>query len=333
MPMENNNVHEFIQNLIQDDSFIRWVNSEFEEDNDRWSSYIDENIDQIDQINEAIHFVQKLKFADDESVNTQQLWTKIESSIGANTKDADNKVKSLFNYKWIMSIAAAACFVAVIFYRSGVNTELIQYATSTAEERVVFLPDSSSVRMNAQTSITFNSNNWKNDREVKMEGIAFYEVKKGSKFTVVTSKGNVQVLGTSFSVNTRHEEFEVICKTGKVSVTSVGAQEGIMLTPGDKSILNEGRLTLKSSETSGVNQIPWLDGVYTFDNATMGAVIEEFERQYDVKINISDQDKSILYNGFFKRGHLHDALYAITWPLSLKYRLEGKNVFITKESE
>jgi transmembrane sensor len=44
------------------------------------------------------------------------------------------------------------------------------------------------------------SDDWSKERTLSLEGEAFFEVQKGSKFSVVTSDGIVEVLGTSFDV-------------------------------------------------------------------------------------------------------------------------------------
>ncbi len=44
-----------------------------------------------------------------------------------------------------------------------------------------------------------------------------------------TYKGEVAVLGTSFNIYSRGEAFDVLCKTGKVSVTA--AKNTTILTP------------------------------------------------------------------------------------------------------
>jgi hypothetical protein len=55
--MSNKDLHNFQNELIENDSFIRWVKSEFEEDDDKWSVFIDEHPEEENEINKAITFV------------------------------------------------------------------------------------------------------------------------------------------------------------------------------------------------------------------------------------------------------------------------------------
>ncbi|MFZ1751423.1 MAG: FecR domain-containing protein [Saprospiraceae bacterium] len=326
--MNTKNTHQFDADLVQNESFIRWVKSDFEDDNDQWSAYIDDHIDDFSSINAAISLVRQMESSPDVAIDRQMLWSKIEMTLELPAYTDAPTVRSIFSVKYMAGLLAAACIAALIIFLPMFN-QVTNIETGVAQERTELLPDGSKIRMNANTKIAFNQKKWNNVRKVKLEGLAFFEVEKGKTFTVETPKGNVTVLGTSFSVDTRYTSFEVVCKTGRVSVHLPSGAEKI-LTKGDRLTFMDNNLVYVPSDEAHPNNISWLEGVYTFENKPLSFVLGELENQFDVEVNISDELRSVPYTGYFRKADINDALYAITWPLKLQYRLDGKQVFITK---
>ena len=81
---------------------------------------------------------------------------------------------------------------------------------------VVTLPDNSIVTLRGGSELSYAPYWWFADRSLQFEGEAFFDVEKGSSFTVQSDNGVTQVLGTSFSIYANDENYEVFCKTGKV---------------------------------------------------------------------------------------------------------------------
>lgn len=325
--MSNKDLHQFQHDLIENDSFIRWVKSDFINDDPYWSAFIDDHPDEMDEINSAIRFVRMLDFSSDAVIDKSALWNRIEATAQLPKKQII-KGGNLRSLKYIIPLLAAACMLFIFIFKPGM-ANLKQINTGLAQEVSEVLPDGSSILLNADSKIEYNAKHWGESRNVQLSGLAFFEVQKGKDFVVKTIKGDVSVLGTSFSVHARDDIFEVICKTGKVLVSNkLHADDIVTLNPGDKVYLTEGRLNLSKAENGAVNEISWMEGTFTFENQSLEIVAAELERQFDVKINISEKNRTMLYTGFFKKGDLNQALYAVTWPLKLKYRVEGSNIFI-----
>ncbi len=327
--MENKDTHNFINNLVEDESFISWVKSDFTEDDDIWSQYIDKHMDQMDQINEAIGLVRAIDFKDDNTIDTKKLWQRIESNIQIETPIKTTIVSSLHRWR-LVGLAVAASVALFLVFRPGFDAEKI-VNTGIGQEITETLPDGSDILINADSKITYDTKKWDAERNVTLEGVAFFKVQKGSKFTVQTSQGRVEVLGTSFSVNQRDDIFEVICKTGKVAVTHSASSTTVVLNPGDMSVIENGKLVLKSAENGVTHKITWIEGVYTFQNASVSDVIDELERQFAVEVEVPQGIDSTMYTGFFNKGDLNKALYAITWPLGLTYKVIDNKVILSAE--
>jgi len=254
-----------------------------------------------------------------ETITQEEAWKKLSAKLTDQPKEEARTVKL---NRWIpLSIAASVSLLVIAFFvfrSTSVSTQL-------AETKIYQLPDGSEVILSADSKIAFNRWTWSNVRKVTLHGEAFFNVVKGSSFTVETVHGDVTVLGTSFNVNTRPAAFEVACFTGKVRVSS-GAEE-ILLTKGLYTKLEPEGLT--DATTFNVNQGTWRTGDFYFDATPLHQVIAELERQFNVDVVYSG-DASRPYTGYFNKKDLDQALDMIFKPMSLTHSREDNNKIIVK---
>ena len=197
------------------------------------------------------------------------------------------------------------------------------------EQLAHHLPDASNIQLNAGSSILYQPKKWEKERTVKLEGEAFFEVEKGSKFTVVTPSGTVEVLGTSFNVFARDGELEVVCFTGKVKV-SKNNQE-VILTKGLATSFDESQRLKSAQNVDLTSAAKWRSGEFIFNDESLRTVFGELERQFDVKVKASTEILNATGSYFFlKSDSLEDALQKITTPKQLKYKIQGRVIEISK---
>jgi len=229
------------------------------------------------------------------------------------------------NYSWLKPLIGIAAILTIFFgiryYNSTLDTEI---NTLASEKTTIELPDASDATLNALTSLKFNNNRWTNEREVKLEGEAFFKVAKGSKFNVITKDGIVSVLGTQFNVKQRDNLFEVVCYEGLVGVAH--GDNYIELNPGDSYAILDGKLIVKEKETRTTPS--WLDNISHFKSMPFKVVIAEFERQYNVTVTSGSLDTTLLFTGNFKHDDMDLALKSITLPLNLKYSLKNNSTIV-----
>jgi len=174
----------------------------------------------------------------------------------------------------------AAIFVisfSVYYYTTTLNTNI---STLMAEKTSLELPDASLVNINALTEISYNKKSWNQNRDIKLNGEAYFKVAKGSTFNVETPSGIVSVLGTQFNVKYRKDIFEVICYEGSVNVNYNNTDT--ILKPGDSFLLLDGKII--ATEKENIKNPSWVNNVSYFKSMPLNYVLNEFERQYDVTI-------------------------------------------------
>ena len=150
---------------------------------------------------------------------------------------------------------------------------------------------------------------------------------KGQKFTVNTKAGNVSVLGTQFNVIQRNGVFEVTCYEGMVNVNFKKIEKN--LSAGDSFKVIDGQI-VETGNT--ITQKPsWLNDESTFSSVPLKYVLAEFERQYNIEIEVYNIDTDQLFTGTFTHTDKDLALKSISVPSQIKFKLEGGKVLFYGE--
>ena len=200
------------------------------------------------------------------------------------------------NRLWISLAAAilvlAGMFSILRFYSTTVHSPIGQHLTA-------MLPDGSVVELNAQTTLKFYPLWWQFSRELSLEGEAFFKVTKGKNFEINSAMGKTIVVGTSFNIFSRTDEYKVTCVSGKVKVVSTTKDE-VILSPGYHAEVEQGGgiKVFKNYQTG--KSISWRDEMFTFTASPLSSVIQEIERQYAVSITLNTQTAHY-YTGFFSK--------------------------------
>ncbi len=236
------------------------------------------------------------------------------------------KVVQLNPFKKFMKVAAVAAFLVMgsYFYLNTLDEKVI---TQYAENKAVILPDNSEVTLNADSQLSYSIKNWTEERNISLNGEAFFKVAKGKRFTVATEAGTVAVLGTQFNVENRDGFFEVTCFEGLVSVTYEGKE--IKLPAGTSFVAVNGQI-VESQDARGTEP-SWLNDESTFKSIPLKYVLREFERQHNIEVETEHVDTDQLYSGTFSNTDTNLALKSICMPSQIKFKLEGDKVLFYAE--
>ncbi len=310
--------------LAGEDSFISWV--QHGENDHVWVQWQQSYPDRQTVVEEAKYIVQMMSGPATTSLDVkskQELWNSIASDISGKKKNF--KTRSLIIRWSVVAAAAIALFVWFNVYSGVQNIEVVPGVTADIK-----LPESSVVTVNAGSRIRYNEKHFQQDREIMLEGEAFFKVTPGSKFTVITPQGNVTVVGTSFNVISRPGRFEVSCFTGKVKVEQ-DPNDKVEITSGQRCSASRIQDNLQLNPFDPSASTPdWTRGKFTFENQPLSLVTGELERQYDVTVKLSQGIENLKYSGLFESGDLDTAVYMITWPLHLSAKISDKTVTISR---
>ena len=253
----------------------------------------------------------------------------VSNRLNVSIKDSFNKIKDktankkttvrkLHPISWSIGVAASIILLFGLF--SIFTTDLITHKTNFGETKTISLLDGSEVILNSKSTITFNEVDWKENRQLTLDGEAYFKVEKGSTFTVNTNNGSVVVLGTQFNVNSKDDFFDVVCYEGKVSVNS-NSLDYILLPTNSFRKINESSL---ESSTTQLLQPTWIDGESTFKSVPIKYVITALEDQYNIKIDSELIDDSTIFSGSFPHENLNIALITVFDALKIRYNQKEK---------
>lgn len=167
----------------------------------------------------------------------------------------------------------------------------------------LLLPDSSIVWLNAQTSITYPTDFGKNNREVELNGEAYFKVKKSKQtFIVKTKDVDIHVLGTEFNVIAYHNAplTEVSLLTGSIELKSPKMpNQGLVMKPNDLVRIKDGKL--HPSVINDFDYFRWKEGLLCFNNEPIESIIKKLELYYDTRIEVKkDALLKFRYTGKFR---------------------------------
>lgn len=253
--------------------------------------------------------------------SNEQAWAELQSKI-----QQPAKVIPLWR-RVSVGVAVAACLALAVWVFIP-SSNMATIAAVEFSEEPFLLPDGSKVFLNGSSTVTYDQASWSDERTIELDGHAFFEVEKGSRFIVATPSGTVEVLGTSFDVFARGEYFEVACFTGKVEVGDGLTTQ--LLTPGNCTRLDADGLI--APEPMADTQHGWMDGMFAFTDASLGRVVEELEARFGYEIEMQGL-ADMRFSGEFTTTDIQEAMELVCLPLGLEFSImSDMTVKITKAS-
>lgn len=201
----------------------------------------------------------------------------------------------VFPLRGLWQKAAIAAAVALIFslgwwlYPASTKTNATQitYAVPNGQRKLVTLPDSTQIWINAGSLVKIPAE-WSKDsiREVYLEGEGFFDVRKDPSrpFVVHTTEATIRVLGTSFNIEAYHQ-IAVTVATGKVQFSNKDGQS-VTLTKNQRSVWMAGEGEFQTTQADASLYSGWREGILQFRDEPLLNVIGTLERRFNVPMKV-----------------------------------------------
>lgn len=268
---------EALERLLEEDSLLRRASRLVEESQVKMDTHL---------LEESMH----------------RTWSKVEAGM-----KTEKKHRSML---LIRRYAAAAC-IATLFalggflgYRTWSKPDMLIVMNQGKEALLFTLPDNSNVWLGGGSRLKYPDKLSARNREVYLEGEAFFDVKKddGRTFQVITDIVEVTVLGTRFDVKvSKSEEIaEVVLESGSVQLNErEDTGKGVILRPGEM-----GRVKQQSGiEVHHVDlqlYTTWKDKYMNIESQRMENVMFMLSKRYHTEIRIEGDDlKDEIFSGRF----------------------------------
>jgi transmembrane sensor len=284
--------------------------------------------------------------------NLKKLWDESETipiSFSPDARDALKKVKSqlkhkkqLFlsaiNFRRVAALIAFIAGISVFFYYlfSDSKPALLELTTTNNKTDIV-LSDGSHIWLNENSKICYPSK-FKNIREIKLMGEAYFEVAKqpDHPFVISANHSVIKVLGTHFSVRSfSHEQsVNVMVTEGKVSLSPVNINDKILLTSGDQGILLLVSKKLVKEKISDANFLSWKTNEFTFENQPLEEIIRIIAENYHVRYKfLEDNVKRYKLNVTLKKKSITEICHILSQALDISIESDKSGMLIISKKK
>ncbi len=229
---------------------------------------------------------------DYEKIDTVNDWQKVRSRISFNTS-----VKRIPFRSYALRIAAVVILAigltflfTRIFNNSSTDKTIYFESLATNEVKTIELPDGSIIQLNKNSKIVRNDNYGIKNRDIILEGEAFFDVARNENipFRVHTLNSIVEVLGTRFDIKSDSGLVVVGVLSGKVAFyDSKNAENRVDLLTQNTGYFNTSTNKISAENSLDPNRIAWYSKEFVFRNIPLQNVCTVLAHYYNMELVIA----------------------------------------------
>jgi ferric-dicitrate binding protein FerR (iron transport regulator) len=223
----------------------------------------------------------------------------------------------------------------------------IEVTTPRGGQYQLVLPDGTKVWLNAESSIKFPSTfEGAKERTITITGESYLEVApdKTKPFFVKTNSTQIQVLGTSFNINSYKDELneKTTLVEGSIKIIIPLDKGGRREAPGGFDAPTSGTLILRPGQQAqttsthikridniNIDQtIAWKNGIFNFTNSTLAEVIAQLERWYDIEASYPPSLANTRFGGEMGRDLTLAQMLSLLEGPGLHFELTGRKLTV-----
>jgi transmembrane sensor len=323
-----------VEDFAADPDFIRWVKQADSSDTMFWNTWLNEHPHKRPDVEEARALIRSMAFFPhpDAQEATQNIWDRI-NATNRREEVIPAASSAATGTWWKLAAALTGILMVVGVWKYAYDDKTVTYSTRFGQTQEIVLPDSSVVTLNANSTLTLGK--WEKDREVWLQGEAFFSVRKRMratgppepvKFIVHTNRLDVNVLGTEFTVSERSKTM-VVLNTGKIALTL--PDKTIMMKPGDFVEISGVQKELVQRTVDPRVYSAWKDKEWILDGLSLEKIAQRIEETYGLKVVIRNNPApDIEVTGVVPTDNIDTLLKALSAAFNLTFKLEGKEVLI-----
>lgn len=224
-----------------------------------------------------------------DKIDTESDWQSVKARMGFRQAQ---KISFWKYFPRIAAVLVVAVGLTYFFTRliervpNGSSNEYVQL-TSQENTKTVILPDNTQITLNKNSRIVYNSTFGTSNRDVILEGEAFFEVAKNKDlpFRVYSGNSTVEVLGTSFNVKPFKQELIVSVLTGHVLFYETSKKDNkVELLANEQSVydLKTNRFQVKSDVDP--NMMAWKTGILVYNGESLEQFFNTFAIIYNLEL-------------------------------------------------
>jgi len=197
------------------------------------------------------------------------------------------------------------------------------------------LPDSTVVYLNSGSSLTYPQTFRGKERQVKLNGEAYFNVTHHPEHPFVVALRNdnmrVRVLGTSFNIQSYNDDptIQTTLVSGKVEVEFINSTHTwscCTLKPGEKASYEIDRQTVSIRTVQTICETAWKDNMLVFQNTSMTDVLTKLSHYYNVRFTVTSPIiNNYSFTGTFIGRQLSQVLDYLCLSSDIGYEIHRQN--------
>ena len=220
------------------------------------------------------------------SIDVNEEWNKISSQLFKPEPKVVVLPPKKTNFLFLKIAAAILFLIAGLLWLNPFGSK----ANPTDKVQKIALSDGSIIHVNKNSSIQYPEKFDAKKRVVTLKGDAFFEVERNPKqpFVVKTQGISVEVLGTSFYIDSKKKDqfIKVTVRTGSVAMKS--ENDKIVLEKGTTGIYSKASKRLLKTRNEKADYIAWVKRSFDFDQS-LEEVVKVLNEAYDCHIAIENK--------------------------------------------
>lgn len=265
---------------------------------------------------------------------TQQAWTELERLLPANRRPA--LIRLIFNRYAAASIIGLIIVASLFWFLRNKEQARHEFSriteVTTSELKTATLPDGSTITINKNSEIVYNTDFNQSDRQVAMKGECYFNVvpDKSNPFMISLYDLTIKVVGTAFNVKnfTPPGNIEVQVQSGVVKMYT--QQKEITVNKGQTGIYNKQRQELFVKDTIDINSISYATKTFSFNDIAFTDACRYLEKAFNVNISIDAQQfAGCRLSAQFDNKSLPYILNIINATLNTTYQQQGNSILIS----
>lgn len=168
-------------------------------------------------------------------------------------------------------------------YTAAGNNMINTLIVPPGKQYTLVLSDGSEIRLNAATRISFPFTFTGRKREISINGEAYFKIARdaGRTFIVHTPQSDIEVLGTSFNVNTYTDSSTTVSLIeGAVKVKAGNSTQ--LLHPGSQATYTKRDMVITTFDKN--ETLSWLNGEFFFHDTHLEEIARIISRWYGIKV-------------------------------------------------
>ncbi|MBS1932460.1 MAG: FecR domain-containing protein [Bacteroidetes bacterium] len=272
-----------------------------------------------------------------EDFDQSSAWLSVENRIISSADNNSNfKRRTIFSRPFsIAATITALCLLALVsYYLIGVrHSSSPIIINATAENRQVRLPDGSVIIVRTGSEIEYDEDFSKSNRNIRLSGEAFFDVvhNENLKFRIQTSHAVIEVVGTSFMINSSDDSDQVFVTRGRVKFGEAKNEANmVILSAGQRASLI-GKV-FERDTIENTNYLSWKSGVLIFEGVSLKNMVKDINSHYHANIVLSDslsaKSDTIKVNFRFEKNSLPEVLDEIQLTTGLKVEKKNDSILL-----